>query len=97
MCTYLEHIAGLLFTPNYGREATLDIRPLSRGPEGGLISGVHCALQIIVLSLNASAGEYVCEIETFGAPVDQISTLEILGELTLEGRRKNYFSPSHSS
>ena len=28
------------------------------------------------------AGEYVCEIETYGAPMHQTSSLEILGEQT---------------
>ena len=27
-----------------------------------------------------SLGEYVCEIETYGSPLDQTSTLEILGK-----------------
>ena len=34
------------------------------------------------------AGEYVCEIETYGSPMHQTSRLEILGEYVNSGRRR---------
>ena len=29
------------------------------------------------------SGEYICEVETFGAPLDQTHTLEVLGQLII--------------
>lgn len=36
-------------------------------------------LRIDVLQED-DAGEYICEVETYGSPISQISNLEILGE-----------------
>lgn len=40
----------------------------------------NLVLFILTIYIFSFLGEYVCEIETYGSPLDQTSTLEILGE-----------------
>ena len=37
------------------------------------------SLEILEIG-EEDAGEYICEVETFGPPLDQVHTLEVLGE-----------------
>jgi len=37
------------------------------------------SLEILEIG-EEDAGEFICEVETFGPPLDQVHTLEVLGE-----------------
>jgi hypothetical protein len=37
------------------------------------------SLEILEIG-EEDAGEYICEVETFGPPLDQVHTLEVLGK-----------------
>jgi hypothetical protein len=48
------------------------------------------SLEILEIG-EEDAGEFICEVETFGPPLDQVHTLEVLGKnYTMEVLGKNY-------
>ena len=46
----------------------------------------------VEIFLFSFSGEYVCEIETYGSPLDQTSTLEILGKCFAQYKQIVYIS-----
>ena len=43
------------------------------------------SLEILEIG-EEDAGEYICEVETFGPPLDQLHTLEVLGQYSTHHR-----------